>query len=483
MKLNIGAGKTKIAGFTPWDAKDGNLAERVTLPDCSVEEIYASHVLEHVAHRQTLDVLREWFRVLTPGGVLRVAVPDFDAIVQLHAQGKARHMTELWLMGGQVDADDQHRALFNEAKLAALLRAAGFADLRRFTADVGDCSALPISLNIEARKPSNGQPGRLFEAGKSEPEPVAPAMAKESPAAAIPATPTPPPAPEPCQPPKVAARAVPRGLQLTTEEHAELVELARGTICVWTTPRYAFPATFDCIIRSLPPLGISIRRAMGVFWDQCLERIIWQAIADGADSVLTLDFDAVWEPADMHQLLRTWRRHPDLGALCPLQWARSVDKPLWSRRDASGQQVPLTKAELAADAVPVDTAHFGLSFLRCSHLAKMPRPWFHHQPATDGSWDADKGKVDADIAFWRKLGAIAPVCIAPGVVIGHLEEVVAWPGQDLTPGHGQHQYVYDYFDHARPRGVFRQPIPQPDPRKVAAVQAAIDASSKQGPTP
>lgn len=38
--------------------------------------LYASHVLEHIPWYKTEEVLREWVRVLKPGGVLEVWVPD-----------------------------------------------------------------------------------------------------------------------------------------------------------------------------------------------------------------------------------------------------------------------------------------------------------------------------------------------------------------------------------------------------------------------
>ena len=46
--------------------------------DDSVDLIYACHCLEHFRYSQTELVLREWYRVLENGGILRLSVPDFD---------------------------------------------------------------------------------------------------------------------------------------------------------------------------------------------------------------------------------------------------------------------------------------------------------------------------------------------------------------------------------------------------------------------
>ena len=54
------------------------------LQDRSVEVIYNCHVLEHFKRRDVQRVLREWYRVLMPGGVLRIAVPDFAALCEVY---------------------------------------------------------------------------------------------------------------------------------------------------------------------------------------------------------------------------------------------------------------------------------------------------------------------------------------------------------------------------------------------------------------
>jgi predicted SAM-dependent methyltransferase len=46
--------------------------------------VYHSHVLEHLPHSQALPFLRECHRVLAPGGILRVVVPDLETIVRLY---------------------------------------------------------------------------------------------------------------------------------------------------------------------------------------------------------------------------------------------------------------------------------------------------------------------------------------------------------------------------------------------------------------
>ena len=47
----------------------------------SADAIYASHILEHLYREQGEQLIRESFRVLVPGGIIRIVVPDLHAIV------------------------------------------------------------------------------------------------------------------------------------------------------------------------------------------------------------------------------------------------------------------------------------------------------------------------------------------------------------------------------------------------------------------
>jgi len=170
-RLHIG-GKEKRPGWEILDVNPGphvdhigNAADLTRFADGSFAEVYASHVLEHFDYQEALvAALREWHRVLVPGGVLRLSVPDLDILAHLLLQ---RHKLDLkqrfgvmrMIFGGHRDAHDYHLAGLNQDFLARFLAEAGFDGLQRVPRHglFKDTSELivagtPISLNLTACK-------------------------------------------------------------------------------------------------------------------------------------------------------------------------------------------------------------------------------------------------------------------------------------------------------------------------------------------
>jgi predicted SAM-dependent methyltransferase len=135
VKLNLGCRTRTKTGWVNFDCDPhpgvdvvGDIRNLSMYADGSVSEIYASHVAEHVPHPETLAMLKEWARVLEPGGKLYVAVPDFARCVELYMQLGLNDWINRFLCGDQEYRTAYHYSLFDEGKLSKLLAEAGFAD-------------------------------------------------------------------------------------------------------------------------------------------------------------------------------------------------------------------------------------------------------------------------------------------------------------------------------------------------------------------
>lgn len=73
-----------------WDDKIliHDLRRPFPFADCSVDIIYTSHTLEHFEKKEGEEFLRQCLRVLRPGGILRVVVPDLEYIISEYNSGK-----------------------------------------------------------------------------------------------------------------------------------------------------------------------------------------------------------------------------------------------------------------------------------------------------------------------------------------------------------------------------------------------------------
>jgi predicted SAM-dependent methyltransferase len=181
MRLHLGGGKRFIPGFVHVDLSDyphiDHRHDIRTLPmiaDGAAQLIYASHVLEYFDRVEVRDVLDEWKRVLQPGGVIRVAVPDFEVLAALYARNKDLDQIigpifGRWPVPG-TSTTVYHRTVYDHVSLKTVLEDAGFSDVRRYNwretihSDHDDYSQayIPhldkehgtlISLNVEATKP------------------------------------------------------------------------------------------------------------------------------------------------------------------------------------------------------------------------------------------------------------------------------------------------------------------------------------------
>src|SRR5947199_134841 len=96
MKLHLGCGKRYLTGYTHIDLTKNDNIDHVcdicdlksVIKDTTVDEIYACHVFEHIGRKKVYDVLCEWNRVLKKDAIMRIAVPNFEQVVDLYNKDK-----------------------------------------------------------------------------------------------------------------------------------------------------------------------------------------------------------------------------------------------------------------------------------------------------------------------------------------------------------------------------------------------------------
>lgn len=171
IKLNIGS-RERADGWKNFDISPGpdvdfvgDCVDLSQFADGSIDTIYASHVLEHVSYSGDLQkALKEWFRVLAPGGTLMISVPDLEMLCRLYISPTLQpehrfHIMQI-MYGGQIDEYDFHSVGLSYELLGYYLSEVGFEQIRRVE-NFGlfrDCSLVQvagifISLNVTAQKP------------------------------------------------------------------------------------------------------------------------------------------------------------------------------------------------------------------------------------------------------------------------------------------------------------------------------------------
>ena len=178
--LQLGSGFVSIPGF--WNIDSDYFlnpdivagVEKIKLADNAVQTLYCVHILEHVDRTKKMQILREWFRVLKPGGSLYVAVPDFEALAKFYLScieqydiEKNRAIADRIMRvvhGGQAHKADKHNYGYSFSTLSSFLTMAGFTHVEKFdtyhlpfTRDRDDDSTFsidgrPLLLNVKATK-------------------------------------------------------------------------------------------------------------------------------------------------------------------------------------------------------------------------------------------------------------------------------------------------------------------------------------------
>jgi predicted SAM-dependent methyltransferase len=139
VRINLGAGSQSAAGFIgydrsrlpllarnpvlrrvtngrwahwPPDTRVHDVTKGIPHADASVDVVYTSHMVEHLRREQAEYFFSECHRVLKPGGLLRIVVPDLRAIVTAYLEGNR----EMFKNPTPALADTLARSLYGESR-------------------------------------------------------------------------------------------------------------------------------------------------------------------------------------------------------------------------------------------------------------------------------------------------------------------------------------------------------------------------------
>lgn len=183
MKLHLGCGKRFFPGFIHVDLDSyphidyqHDIKKLPMFKNNTVDLIYFCHGVEYFDRFEVLDVLKEWRRVLKKGGKLRLAVPDFEALVSVYKKtGELDRV--IGPIYGRIKIKTRkgeeflyHKTTYDFKSLRRVLEQSGYVKIKRYNwrqtehhqYDDFSQAYFPhmqketgklISLNVEATKP------------------------------------------------------------------------------------------------------------------------------------------------------------------------------------------------------------------------------------------------------------------------------------------------------------------------------------------
>ncbi len=176
IKLHIGCGQIKLQDWINIDVESGaadlvlDIRKGIPFKDGSAQLIYNEHFIEHLTYDEGCTVINEFYRLLQKGGIIRIATPDLDYIVEKYLSDWRNQEWLSWPEYQNITSKGQmlnicmtwwgHHYIYNEEDLKSQLVNAGFSKITRLNWGVSSYKELS---NLETRIDSK----LILEAEKS----------------------------------------------------------------------------------------------------------------------------------------------------------------------------------------------------------------------------------------------------------------------------------------------------------------------------
>jgi predicted SAM-dependent methyltransferase len=174
-KLHIGCGANVLPGwlnadYFPHDARAMHIdaTKRFPLKTGTFDYVFSEHMIEHISYPEGLFMLGECWRILKPGGKIRISTPNLQFLFDLYAVEKSPLQADYIKWAGRefMDREDAtevmvinnffrawgHCFIYDEKTLRQALEAAGFVNVVSFAINMSDDPSL-ARLEHERRMP------------------------------------------------------------------------------------------------------------------------------------------------------------------------------------------------------------------------------------------------------------------------------------------------------------------------------------------
>lgn len=181
--LNVGCGPNLSPNFINMDYQwrpnldlCWDITKGIPINDNEIKGIYTEHCLEHITFYSCQKVINDFFRILQPGGVVRIIVPNAELYIDLYTKSKKEINVKFPYVTGQdiengftpmmsvnrVFRDHEHLFAYDHETLSMMLSKAGFSNITKASFMQGRDNTLLLdsktrkieSLYIEGSKPT-----------------------------------------------------------------------------------------------------------------------------------------------------------------------------------------------------------------------------------------------------------------------------------------------------------------------------------------